>query len=86
MSEEYVSNDNEVLFLSNLNSIEADIIISKLKSFDIPVLKKAKGSGGIMEIYFGANNFGIDLYVPSSMLQIAEELILENNTDDETDL
>jgi type III secretory pathway lipoprotein EscJ len=75
MSEEFIDDDVEVLFLSELNDIEARVIISMLESYGIPVLKKSSGSGGIMEIYFGANNFGIDLYVPSKMLKQSLELI-----------
>lgn len=66
---------NEKLLVANLNTIEADIIISKLKSYGIPVLKKSKGSGELMEIYTGANMYGIDLYVPSEMAELAEELL-----------
>lgn len=75
MSEEFIDDDKEVLFLSNLNDVDAKIIISMLESYGIPVLKKSNGSGGIMEVYFGANNFGIDLYVPSKMLEKSLELV-----------
>lgn len=75
MSEEFIDDDKEVLFLSNLNDVDAKIIISMLESYGIPVLKKNNGSGGIMEVYFGANNFGIDLYVPSKMLEKSLELV-----------
>jgi len=75
MSEEFIDNDVEVLLLSDLNDVDAKIIISMLESYGIPVLKKSNGTGGIMEIYFGANNFGIDLYVPSKMLKKSLELI-----------
>lgn len=68
-------NDNAVLLLSNLNTMEADIIISKLNSYDIPVLKKMSGSGEIVKIYTGVNLYGIDLYVPSSLLEDAKELL-----------
>ncbi|MBP1925074.1 type III secretory pathway lipoprotein EscJ [Sedimentibacter acidaminivorans] len=75
MSEKFIDDDKAVLLLSDLNDIDAKIIISMLESYGIPVMKKNKGSGGIMEVYFGANNFGIDLYVPSKMLDKSLELI-----------
>jgi len=75
MSEEFINDDVEVLLLSGLNDIDARVIVSMLESYGIPVLKKSSGTGGIMEIYFGANNFGIDLYVPSKMLEQSLELI-----------
>lgn len=82
MSENYIDNDNEKLLLSNLNTTEAEIIISKLQSYGIPVLKKSKGSGEIMEIYTGVNLYGIDIYVPSQMVGLAKELLKPINEDD----
>jgi hypothetical protein len=70
---------NEKLLVSNLKTIEAEIIISKLKSYGIPVLKKSKGTGELMEIYTGANMYGIDIYVPSDMVELAKELLKPEN-------
>lgn len=84
MSEEYIDNDKEMLLLSNLNTIEAEIITAKLQSYGIPVLKKSKGSGGIMEIYTGINLYGIDIYVPAQMHELA--IMLLNPIDDEENL
>ncbi|MFA9424260.1 MAG: hypothetical protein ACERLG_11825 [Sedimentibacter sp.] len=78
MSEEYTTGEKEALLLSNLNNVEAEIIISKLKSYGIPVLRKEKGTGAIMEIYTGVNLFGIDLYVPSHALVVAKKLLDSN--------
>lgn len=75
MTEEYIDNDKEALLLSNLDTIEAEIITTKLQSYGIPVLKKSKGTGQIMEIYTGVNLYGIDIYVPSKMLEVASELL-----------
>lgn len=69
----------EKLLLSNLNTIEAEIIIAKLKSYGIPILKKSKGTGEIMEIYTGVNLYGIDIYVPEDMVELAEELLKPEN-------
>lgn len=81
------SNDEQkdgtkALLASNLNSVESDIIISILESYEIPYLKKSKGIGGYMEIIAGSNNYGIDIYVQPSMLQIAKELINTDNIED----
>jgi len=85
MSEEYISDDHEALLLSNLNSVEAEIIISKLKSYGIPALKKEKGTGALMEIYTGVNLYGIDLYVPSRVLEVAKELLESNYMSEQLD-
>lgn len=69
----------EKLLLSNLNTMEAEIITAKLKSYGIPVLKKSKGSGEIMEIYTGVNLYGIDIYVPSDLIELAKELMKPEN-------
>lgn len=70
---------NEKLLISNLSTIESEIIIAKLKSYGIPVLKKSKGTGELMEIYTGANLYGIDIYVPSDIIELAKELLKPEN-------
>ncbi|MDF2948130.1 MAG: putative prokaryotic signal transducing protein [Sedimentibacter sp.] len=82
MSEEIIDNYKEELLISNLNNIEAEIIMSKLQSYGIPVLKKTKGTGEIMEIYTGVNLYGIDVYVPAHMLDVAKELLKPINEED----
>ncbi|WMJ76411.1 MULTISPECIES: putative signal transducing protein [unclassified Sedimentibacter] len=75
MINDNVDDNKEELLASNLNTIEAEIIASKLTSYGIPVLKKSKGSGEIMEIYTGVNLYGIDIYVPTHMSELARELL-----------
>ena len=79
MSEEKINNTSEKLLIENLNTVDAAIISSILESYDIPHIKKSKGSGGLMEIYTGINNYGIDIYVPADALQVAKELINPQN-------
>jgi hypothetical protein len=69
----------EKLLLSNLNTMEAEIITAKLKSYGIPVLRKSKGTGEIMEIYTGVNLYGTDVYVPEEMIELARELLKPEN-------
>lgn len=78
-TDEEQNDGTKALLASNVNNTESEIIISILNSYEIPYLKKSKGSGELMEIYFGANNYGIDIYVPPEMLQIAKELINPDN-------
>ena len=82
MADEYINGDDEALLLTNLDNVEAEIISSKLKWYGIPVLKKEKGAGAIMEIYTGVNFYGIDLYVPAHVLEIAKELLESNHLSD----
>lgn len=80
--DEKQNDGTKALLASNLSNTESEIIISILNSYEIPYLKKSKGSGEIMEIYFGSNNYGIDIYVPPEMLQIAKELINPDNIEE----
>lgn len=69
------NNDKEVFLTTVTNGIEADVIEALLRSNKIPLLKKYKEAGAYLDIYMGSTNMGIDLYVPSNMLEQAKELI-----------
>ncbi|MGI6256836.1 MAG: putative signal transducing protein [Anaerovoracaceae bacterium] len=59
------------------NSLEADILISKLEAEGIPSLKKYKGAANFMEIALGSNTTqAIELYVPEETLERAKEVIV----------
>ncbi len=71
-------NGEEWKFLAGVSSdIEAEIIESLLKEEGIPVIKKYREAGGFLQIYMGMTSFGIELYVPSSRLEGAKNLIKE---------
>ncbi len=57
------------------DEIEAGIIETLLRSSQIPVLKKYREAGAILQIFMGMTSFGIDLYVPANCLEQAEELL-----------
>lgn len=61
--------------MSVASSIEAEFIISQLESHKIPVLKKYTGSSAYINIYMGATNLGVDLYVPESALEASREIL-----------
>lgn len=59
------------------NSMEADILESKLRGEGIPVLRNYKGASNAMEIIMGSNSaFPIDLYVPEDALEDAKNIII----------
>lgn len=68
----------KALLASNLNSIEAEVIISILESYEIPYFKISRRTGP-MEIFTGTDN--LDIYVQPHMLQMAKELINPQNID-----
>ncbi|SET58650.1 Putative signal transducing protein [Natronincola peptidivorans] len=67
--------DTEVLLTSVTDHIHADIIEAKLNDSGIPVLKKHREIGGYLNIYMGMTSLGIDIYVPSKLLEEAKEII-----------
>jgi len=72
----------EVFLASVGNELEAVMLESQLQLHGIPVLKKHKGAGEYLSISMGKSNLGIDLYVPSSMLENAKEIIVEANIEE----
>lgn len=63
-------------FLTNVLDVhEANIIKSLLDLHGIPLLVKHKGAGEYLNIYMGMSSFGVNLYVPESMLEQAREII-----------
>jgi hypothetical protein len=78
--------DVEAYLKTTGNSFEAEIIESKLNAYGIPVMRKYKEAGGYLNIYMGATPFGIDLYVPSKLLEKAQDIIsLEQGLSDESE-
>jgi hypothetical protein len=59
------------------DSMEADILESKLRGEGIPCEKRWKGAGNFLEIVMGANTIcPIDLYVPAESLADAQNIII----------
>jgi hypothetical protein len=74
--------DKEAFLITVNNGIEADLIESILNANNIPVLKKFKGAGAYLKLYMGMAIFGVDIYVPSNLLDEAKNLI-ESRPEDE---
>lgn len=51
------------------------ITISMLRAFGVPVLQKYPGDGQLGKVILGFSGYGFDLYVPESMLELAQELM-----------
>lgn len=72
---EKVIYDKEAYLLTVNTGTEADLIESILNANNIPVLKKFKEAGAYLILYMGMTSFGIDIYVPSKLLDEAKVLI-----------
>ncbi len=58
------------------SSFEADILESKLRAENIPVVRRYEGASNYLEIALGFNSvYPIGLYVPGEMLETAKEVI-----------
>lgn len=68
-------NDNPELLITVADGMQADILESKLKFYGIPVMRKHRETGALLTVYMGASPFGVDLYVPSELLENARKLI-----------
>ncbi len=67
--------DKEIYLTTAAGSFEAETLEALLRSNGIPVLKKYREAGAYLEIYMGVSNFGVDIYVPSSMYERAKEIL-----------
>jgi len=56
------------------DDIHADILIAALRENDIPVHLIRRGAGAYIKIYMAMNAFGIEIYVPSAMIDKAQEI------------
>ncbi|WP_287825767.1 TIGR04104 family putative zinc finger protein [Clostridium sp.] len=68
----------KALLISNLNSIEAEVIISILESYEIPYFKISRRTD-LIEVFTESSH--IEIYVQPHMLQMAKELINPLNID-----
>jgi hypothetical protein len=66
-----------VYLTTAMNSLEADILESKLRAEGIPCIKRYKGAGNAMEIIMGSTySYAIELYVPEDTLEDARNIIV----------
>lgn len=65
----------ETYLMHAANELQADTVESLLRSYDIPVLKKRRETGGYLNITTGMNVYGVDLYVPSNLYKAAVAVV-----------
>ena len=51
------------------------MMINLLEAYEIPVLRKASGDGALGEVILGVSGYGVDIYVPETMLQDAQNIV-----------
>ncbi|NLX64178.1 MAG: DUF2007 domain-containing protein [Clostridiaceae bacterium] len=72
--------EGQAFLITAGDSIEADIIESKLSTAEIPVYRKYREPGAYLEIILGNTTMGIDLFVPEEKIEEAKA-ILESAAD-----
>lgn len=72
---------SEAFLITVANDMEANIIESKLRQFEIPILKKYKGFGMMLKVIAGSANNGIDIYVPEKALELSKSIIFDEGED-----
>lgn len=60
--------------ISVTNEHEANLIDAILKAEGIPILIKHKDIGSYLNIEMGMSNFGLDIYVPESLVERGKEI------------
>ena len=68
----------EPAFLANIREdggLSAQITVTQLEAYGIPVLQQYPWSGAAVRIYLGTARSGVDLYVPASRLTEARQLL-----------
>ncbi|MGI6125327.1 MAG: putative signal transducing protein, partial [Acetivibrionales bacterium] len=67
--------DGQVFLTTASDSVEADIIESKLAEAQIPVYKKYREPGAYLNLVLGNTTMGIDLFVPEESIEEANSIL-----------
>ena len=76
-TEEEIAAMKPTFLCSLADDVSDGVLIAMLEENGIPVLLKKPGIGEYMSIYMGMNVFGIDVYVPASMLESAQMMLYD---------
>jgi hypothetical protein len=85
IAEAVPEDDCEAFLFTAADNMQADLMESLLRAYHIPVLRKYRGIGNYSQIYWGFTKLGVDLFVPSSLLTEARD-ILESATEKTEDV
>ena len=67
--------DHAAFLQTVFSDTEADLVESLLRAYEIPLLRKYRQGGVFLKVATGGSNMGVDLFVPSSALQRAQEIL-----------
>ena len=67
----------ESAFLCSCSNVDLSdtLTVNMLEAYGIPCLRDYPGDGSFGRVIMGASGTGVDIYVPKSMLEVAQKLI-----------
>ena len=74
-NEKQIENSEPLLLCTLPDDIQANMLIATLKERGIPVMKKTQGATQVLNIVMGFTYQDIEIYVPSNLLNDAEEVL-----------
>ncbi len=68
-------------FLCTRSSVDLSdkLLVNMLQAYGIPSLCMERGNGNLGRVYLGISGYGVDIYVPQSLLNDARQLCEEEN-------
>lgn len=67
--------EGQSLLVTVDDTVEADILESKLKASGIEVVRNYRESGAYLTLVLGKSSFGVDMFVPTERLEEAKEIL-----------
>ena len=67
----------------NGSELDVEMTVNLLEAYGIPVLRKASGDGTLGEVILGASGYGVDIFVPETMLEDAQNIMSADIIDEE---
>ena len=58
------------------------LLVNMLQAYGIPSLCMERGNGNLGRVYLGISGYGVDIYVPKSLLNDAKQLCEEENNEE----
>ena len=58
------------------------LLVNMLQAYEIPSLCMERGNGNLGRVYLGISGYGVDVYVPKSLLNDAKLLCEEENNEE----
>ena len=57
------------------SDLDVEMTVNLLEAYGVPALRKASGDGALGEVLLGASGFGVDIYVPETMFEDAQNIV-----------